>query len=148
MPAKNVTVNILVFRQNFIKGYEFDREKLQPTCCFEDFYHESYIGSARGRLPRDPVGKLRIILVLDCGDDYEELKSRKVGNVDSWFEQVKATILYMQEILKIILKKSYRQKPRDRKVYLRPILYLPLRGKLIKNKTSNRHKNSQESRKI
>ena len=88
----------LVFRQKFIKGYEFDREKVEKAfnCdplavleTIEDLYHESYIG----RLPQDPVGKLRIILVLDCGDDYEELKSRKVGDVDSWFEQAKATTL-------------------------------------------------------
>jgi len=92
----------LVFRQKFIKGYEFDREKVEEAfnCdplavleTIEDIYHDSYIGSAGGRLPQDPVGKLRIILVLDCGDDYEELKGRKVGDVDSWFEQAKATTL-------------------------------------------------------
>jgi hypothetical protein len=97
----------LVFTKKYLKGYEFDRAKVakafdckplspeaeQNLKIIRRSYRETYIGEAIGRLPEDPPSKGRIILVLTAGDDYEELKEGKLGDIDPWFEQAKASTL-------------------------------------------------------
>ena len=89
-----------VFVHKYVKGYAFDQNKVAKAFNCEpysngayhvlhlikDIYGQSYIVTATGYLPEDSSNKLKIILVLASGDNYEELKNRELEDVEPWFK--------------------------------------------------------------
>jgi len=96
----------LVFTHRYLKGYEFDHNKVAKAFDCKPYsdeaygylhlihkiYRLSYIAAATGHLPND-CSKRKIILVLASGDDYDELKDRELEDVEPWFEDATKTAL-------------------------------------------------------
>lgn len=99
---------MFVFTDKYVKGYAFDDEKTEKELGLKAHspqasqfmykmaskFRHTYIGVGPGHvIPKVSEGTLKIVFVLDSGDDYEELKNRELKDVAGWFRAaVKETL--------------------------------------------------------
>ena len=96
----------------YVKGFKFDREKIALVAEVQSSHDpevDAYFPIIKNMLnphgymcftlvwendvPRDaPDGRLAVVVVLDTGDDAEELRQRKLGELDSSIEAARVAL--------------------------------------------------------
>jgi hypothetical protein len=101
-----------MFHPKYVKGFKFDRAKIALVAGVQsshDLEVDAYIPIIKDRLnphgyeyitlvwehdvPRDaPDGRLALVVVLDTGDEAEELRQKKLGELDSSIEAARVAL--------------------------------------------------------